>query len=107
MSDKLPSDVICPGQRKLMDPDGNHFLRAVCMVFWDGNPPSAQPFYLHQHRFELTLTGISTFEEEVLSVLKDQYYDHTPLSVTYLGYEGITMSDDEMAKVDDWRFLKN
>lgn len=103
MSATLPTDVICPGQRSLLG-SGGHYLRVVCMVYWDGASPSAQPFYLHSHRFELSLTGVTTLEAEILGLLQQHYHDHTPLGVVYLGYEGITLTEAEQASID-WRLL--
>jgi hypothetical protein len=74
------------------------------MVYWDGSSPSAQPFYLHAYRLQLSLSGIAALEAEVLALMQLCYHDHTPLGVVYFGYEGITMTDDDVDSVG-WRFL--
>jgi hypothetical protein len=106
MSESLPTGVICPGQRKLMGDDGNpNYLRAMFMVYWDGSNTSAQPFYLHEHRFRLTLAGISALEAEVLGLMQQYYHlGNTPIEVVYLGYEGIAMTANDLSNIG-WRLL--
>jgi hypothetical protein len=99
------SSVICPGQRNLMSGAGDHYLRAMFTVYWNGSNTSAEPFYLHQHPFQLSLTGITTLENEVFALLQQHYWINTPFSAVYLGYEGITMTPDEVTSVA-WRLLQ-
>jgi hypothetical protein len=94
MSDALPTNVICPGQRPLLG-DGSTYLRAMFMVYWERGYPSARPFYLHEHRLQLSLPGIAALEAEVMALLNHHTNDKQVVGTVYLGYEGIAMTDDE------------
>ena len=100
----LPHDVICPGAKNLFPSDGLRYLRLVFTAYWNGAAPSTEVFYLTMHRFHLSLTGIAAIEKEVLSVMQTQDASNPPISVTYVTYSGIELTDDDVSNLD-WRVI--
>lgn len=100
------SDVICPGQRALFSNDGSsHYLRAVFTVYWQNAMPSTEVFYLHEHPFRLSITGITALQDEILAAIKVHATEMTaPIRAIYLGYEGIEMTPKDVADAG-WRVL--
>lgn len=101
MSEILPTNVICPGQRQLLG-EGHNYLRAMFMVYWVNSSPSAEPFFLHEHHFKLSFSGVAALEAEVLMVMEQ--HDDMPIRAVYLGYEGIAMTTNDISNIG-WRLL--
>jgi len=90
------NDAICPGQRALMNNDGSgHYLRVTFLIYWQDMMPSASVFYLHEHPFVLSVSGIADLQDDVITVMKANGL--APLQAVYLGYEGVEMTKDDVA----------
>jgi hypothetical protein len=98
------SDAICPGQKALFNNDGSHhYLRLVFGAYWQNMMPSFEIFYLHGHPFILSYGGISDVQNDVLALIQANMAT-LPTRITYLGYEGIEMTKDDVIEAG-WRVL--
>ena len=100
------SDAICPGQKALFNNDGSHhFLRIVCTVYWQNAMPSTEVFYLHEHPFVLSFSGIADLQDDILATMKKNAAGGTtPIRAIYVGYEGVQMTPDDVTNVG-WHLL--
>jgi hypothetical protein len=99
----MPKDVICPGAKNLLPGEGPRYLRLVFTAYWDGMPPSTEIFYITMHRFHLSLAGIARLEDEIAAVMATQDTP-PPLSVTYITYSGIELTDTDVENLG-WRLI--
>jgi hypothetical protein len=98
-------NIICPGQKELMPGDSPFYLRATFTVYWDNAMPSMEAVYLHNRPPVLTMSGISSLQDEVVKLLAANVGGN-PERAIYVGYSGIEMTDQEV-KDAGWRVLSD